>query len=205
MGAGKKISGVFALVFLTMGVAGCSLQKSIAIEQMNTMRGIRLIAVMPIKSQAAEEKLMRLMREKVFENVYFKGYPKIPLEVIDERLARIHDKAIEGRANISPQDLDSLLGVDALLYIDVKEFRTVTALIYSSTSVSAAFELRSAKTGETLWRNQCDDVIRQFGLTRSELIVSVHQVLEPAMQEVVERILQSLPEGPEAIQSTDVT
>ena len=205
MGAGKKISGVFALVFLTMGVAGCSLQKSIAIEQTNTMRGIRLIAVMPIKSQAAEEKLMRLMREKVFENVYFKGYPKIPLEVIDERIARIHDKAIEGRANISPQDLDSLLGVDALLYIDLKEFQTVTALIYSSTSVSAAFELRSAKTGETLWRNQCDDVIRQFGLTRSELIVSVHQVLEPAMQEVVERMLQSLPEGPEAIQSTDVT
>jgi hypothetical protein len=139
------------------------------------------------------------MRGKILEALYFKGYPKIPLDLIDEKLAKTYDKTVGRGADISPQVVKSLLNVDAALYVDLKECKTSTTFLYASASVSVTFELRSAHTGETLWKNQYQDVERCFDVTPQRLEFSVYQVLEPAIQEVVDKTLQTLPEGPDGI------
>ena len=189
-------------VILSLGmiwVTGCFWQKPVVVDEVYAKKGIRLIAVMPIKGKAADENLIRLMRGKILEALYFKGYPKIPLELIDEKLAKTYDKSAGRSADISPQAVKSLLNVDAALYVDLKECKTSTTFLYASASVSATFELRSANTGETLWKNQYQDVERCFDVTPQRVEFSVYQVLEPVIQGVVDKTLQTLPEGPEGI------
>ena len=142
-------------VILSLGmiwVTGCFWQKPVVVDEVYAKKGIRLIAVMPIKGKAADENMVRLMRGKILEALYFKGYPKIPLELIDEKLAKTYDKSAGRSADISPQAVKSLLNVDAALYVDLKECKTSTTFLYASASVSATFELRSANTGETVWK-----------------------------------------------------
>lgn len=189
-------------VILSLGmiwVTGCFWQKPVVVDEVYAKKGIRLIAVMPIKGKAADENMVRLMRGKILEALYFKGYPKIPLELIDEKLAKTYDKSASRSADISPQAVKSLLNVDAALYVDLKECKTSTTFLYASASVSATFELRSANTGETLWKNQYQGVDRCFDVTPQRLEFSVYQVLEPVIQEVVDKTLKTLPEGPEGI------
>ena len=189
-------------VILSLGmiwVTGCFWQKPVVVDEVYAKKGIRLIAVMPIKGKAADENMVRLMRGKILEALYFKGYPKIPLELIDEKLAKTYDKSAGRSADISPQAVKSLLNVDAALYVDLKECKISTTLLYASASVSATFELRSANTGETLWKNQYQGVERCFDVTPQRLEFSVYQVLEPVIQEVVDKTLKTLPEGPEGI------
>ena len=187
------------LSLVMIGVTGCFWQKPVVVDEVYAKKGIRLIAVMPIKGKAADENMVRLMRGKILEALYFKGYPKIPLDFIDERLAKTYDKAVGQGADISPQVVKSLLNVDAALYVDLKECKTSTTFLYASASVSATFELRSANTGETLWKNQYQDVERCFDVTPQRLEFSVYQVLEPVIQGVVDKTLQTLPDGPEEI------
>ena len=189
-------------VILSLGmiwVTGCFWQKPVVVDEVYAKKGIRLIAVMPIKGKAADENMVRLMRGKILEALYFKGYPKIPLELIDEKLAKTYDKSAGRSADISPQAVKSLLNVDAALYVDLKECKTSTTFLYASASVSATFELRSANTGETVWKNQYQGVDRCFDVTPQRLEFSVYQVLEPVIQEVVDKTLKTLPEGPEGI------
>jgi len=180
-------------------VTGCFWQKPVVVDEVYAKKGIRLIAVMPIKGKAADENMVRLMRGKILEALYFKGYPKIPLELIDEKLAKTYDKSASRSADISPQAVKSLLNVDAALYVDLKECKTSTTFLYASASVSATFELRSANTGETVWKNQYQGVDRCFDVTPQRLEFSVYQVLEPVIQGVVDKTLKTLPEGPEGI------
>ena len=189
-------------VILSLGmiwVTGCFWQKPVVVDEVYAKKGIRLIAVMPIKGKAADENMVRLMRGKILEALYFKGYPKIPLELIDEKLAKTYDKSAGRSADISPQAVKSLLNVDAALYVNLKECKTSTTFLYASASVSATFELRSANTGETVWKNQYQGVDRCFDVTPQRLEFSVYQVLEPVIQEVVDKTLKTLPEGPEGI------
>jgi hypothetical protein len=162
-------------------------------------KGIRLIAVLPVKSKPADPRLARLMRDRIVETLYFKGYPRIPFDVIDEKLSKVFDKATDGGGDIRPQAVHALLNVDAVLYVTLDECRTATTYLYAATIVSAGFELRRGKTGETLWKARPQNVERSFDITKDRLERTVFQMLEPALQEVVEKALRGLPDGPDAV------
>jgi hypothetical protein len=190
------------VVFFIMAtiIAGCAARTKPASIPGYAERGIRLIAVMPVKAETADPKLMTLMRERILDTLYFKGYPRVPLALIDERLATARAKPSSGGADIPPQTVRSLLGADAVLYVTLDEFKTSTAWLYAATSLSGTFELRDGNTGETIWKARMQNVERSFDVTTQRLERTVYQVLEPAMQAVVEKTLQGLPEGPDAVQ-----
>jgi hypothetical protein len=154
---------------------------------------------MPVKAQAADPELTRLMRERVVETLYFKGYPKIPVDVIDDALTKVHDNPSDSGADISPQAVRSILNVDAVFYVTLNECRTATTYLYAATMISAVFELRDGKTGATIWTAQPRNVERNFDVTKQRLEQTVYQVLEPAIQDMVEKALQALPDGPDII------
>jgi hypothetical protein len=196
-GRGACCLALFVIV-LTM-LAGCWSRPKPASIPGYAERGIRLIAVMPVKAQAADPELTRLMRERVVETLYFKGYPKIPVDVIDDALTKVHDNPSDSGADISPQAVRSILNVDAVFYVTLNECRTATTYLYAATMISAVFELRDGKTGATIWTAQPRNVERNFDVTKQRLEQTVYQVLEPAIQDMVEKALQALPDGPDII------
>lgn len=160
--------------------------------------GIRLIAVMPVKNSTTDTKASEILRKRVLDELYFKGYPKVSLKFIDEKLSLIlRDNAGSQRGDIPPQTIRELLGVDAVMYCTLKEIQTSYGFIYAPTRVSAAFEMRNARTGTTLWSIQLQNVERSFGYSRKDLEMKAAEVYEPAIQEITDKALKTLPDGPD--------
>ncbi|MCX5837027.1 MAG: DUF799 family lipoprotein [Deltaproteobacteria bacterium] len=184
-----------ALVFL----AGCAGKIPHMLAPDYGKQGTRLVAVLPVRNMESDAGTASALRAMLIEELYFKGYPKIPPKWIDERLAAV--RAGGGDGDLSPQLLGEMLNVDAVLYTTLKEGRTSVTLLYSPVAVDAEFELKSAKTGESLWRVRYRAVNRNYGFSRKSLELKSIQVYEPTIHEVLNRALETLPDGPDAIGS----
>ncbi len=68
-------------------MAGCAAKIPHVIMPDYAKRGTRLIAVMPVRNSTSDPKSAEMLRAKLVEELYFKGYPRIPLKVIDEKMA----------------------------------------------------------------------------------------------------------------------
>ncbi|NTW16549.1 MAG: DUF799 family lipoprotein [Syntrophaceae bacterium] len=162
--------------------------------------GTRFIAVLPVKNQTADAKAAHMLREKVFNELYFKGYPKIPLQLIDEKLSKVYGAYSDfKRETIPPKAVGELLGVDAVLYSTLSECSTSFSYMYAPMRVSVMFELRSAKTGVTLWSSRYSTVERNYGLTREQLEMESWLTYEQTIQEVVDKAMKTLPDGPDSV------
>lgn len=182
---------LLALIF----VAGCAAKIPHTIVPDFGQRGTKLIAVMPVKILSADAKSAAMFRAKLVEELYFKGYPRVPLRMVDERLAGV---SAGSREEVAPQVVGELLKVDAALYPTLNESRMGSGLFYASTVAEAVFELRSTRTGEILWRVRHQEVFRSFGMTRRSVELRASQVFEKAIDGVISRALETLPDGPEA-------
>jgi hypothetical protein len=187
------------LIFLTLlFFAGCASKIPHTIVSDYDKRGTRLIAVMPVSNGLPDQKITEMLRNKLVEELYFKGYPKIPLGVIDDMLV-VYFPGSGGK--VSPKAIGEMLRVDAVLYSTLNESGMGRGIISAATAVGAEFELLSTKTGESLWRVQHRVSHRNYGFTRKQLELKSAQDYEPALQEVVNRALETLPDGPDGIGS----
>lgn len=186
-----------ALAVLLLGACAGKIPHTLKPEYKDA--GIRLIAVLPVQGENMDPRLARLLREKVLMGLYFKGYPKIPLTLVDEKLATFYQAQTGAQGVVAPRVAGELLGIDAVLYISLVECRTAYRALYAQTTVAARLELRSARTGETLWRVQDREAARNFGFTSGELEMKSSEVCEAAMQTVVDRALYALPDGPDRL------
>ena len=157
-----------------------------------------MVAVLPVANQSKNMEASSLFRDKVLEAIYFKGYPKIPLNVIDDKLSKLYkDYQQPNVESVAPRSVGELLGVDAVLYVNLQECDTSFVLLSAKTSVSATFDLRSARTNDSLWSTKYSVSERNFEITKERLKMKSCQVFEPAMQEILDQVMQTLPEGPD--------
>jgi hypothetical protein len=188
----------FILIILTCLMSGCAKKIPHFITPEYEKRGIRLVAVLPVSNQSKNLEASSMFRDKILDAIYFKGYPKIPLNVIDEKLSKMYkgyqQPSVE---SVAPRSVGELLGVDAVLYVTLKECDTSYMLLYATTSVSATFDLRNARTNDSLWSTKYSVTERNFEISRERLRMKSCQVFEPAMQEILNKVMLTLPEGPD--------
>ena len=183
------------LLLVLIFIAGCAAKIPHAIVSDFGKKGTRLIAVMPVKNISSDAKSGVMLRAKLVEELYFKGYPRVPLRLIDEKLAGV---SAGSEVEVSPQVVGEILKVDAALYPTLNESRMGSGILFASTVADAGFELRSTKTGEILWRVRHQEVYRNYGFSRKNLELKSSQVYEQAIDDVVNRALETLPDGPDA-------
>lgn len=194
----KKLKNLLILLFALCLVFGCASKIPHRVVTDYSKKGTRLIAVMPVKDETSDVKVAQMLREKIINELYFKGYPKIPSGVIDEKLSSVFGKTADHkRGNVPPRVVGGLLGVDAVLYCTLERFKTSYVLFYASTSISVTFEMRSAKTDETLWSTRYGMVERCYSFTKKQLEMESYQVYESAIQEVLDKAMETLPDGPD--------
>lgn len=193
----RKLRGVIVLVMILF-LWGCGSSVSPSIIPDYDTKGVRLIALMPIHNKTQDPLAAVVLRKALIEELYFKGYPKIPVEIVDEKLEEIYGGQTEFQdKTIPPETVGESLGVDAVMYCTLEEWKTSYVMIYAPTTVAASFELRSTKTGETLWNTTRRVVKRDYDLTGKGLEMKSRQSCEMAAQEVVEKAMEKLPDGPE--------
>jgi len=188
----------FVLFLIVFFLAGCGAKIPHVIVPDYDKRATRLIAVMPVGDTVTDQKSAEMLRTILVEELYFKGYPKIPLTVVDEKLATMS----AGRSKkVDPKAVGKMLKVDAVLYSTLKESVMGSGILTAATAVEAEFELLSAITGESLWHAQYRVTYRSYGFSRKQLELKSSQIYESALQDVVKRALETLPDGPDAIGS----
>ncbi|MCX5833094.1 MAG: DUF799 family lipoprotein [Deltaproteobacteria bacterium] len=193
-----------AALMVAIGLTGCFWGQSQKPKpQFPAGQGdIRLIAVMPVLNQTQDQEAPRLLRQKVLEALYFKGYPKIPLSVVDDKLKEAFQGQPEHvRANASPREVGRLLGADAVFYLTLYEARITASYggVSVPVTISATFELKNARTGEVLWQSAQKTVMRQYDVTKKGLEMKASLVYEEAVSDVVQKALTTLPDGPNSL------
>lgn len=195
---GKLIG--YSIFLLALFLSGCGTAKNTATMKGNPAKNVRLIAVLPVLNETSDQQAAAMLRSKVLDALYFKGYPRIPLRSVDEGLNTAQQKENTPGDKVQySRELGEQMKIDAVLYCDLKESRTVYHLLYSPLSVAAEFELRSARTGQLLWKNSYSTVKRNYGISKHSLRLKTSLDYEPAIQELVDKAMESLPENPDIL------
>ncbi|MDZ4165389.1 MAG: DUF799 family lipoprotein [Smithellaceae bacterium] len=157
----------------------------------------KLVAVMPVNNDSGNKTAEKLLRDKVAEGVFFKGYRRVPLASVDEAISRGGRSAgVAGDGSPAAQKLREILGVDGLLYITLSEASVRIGSIQVTVAVDASFELISAGTGVSLWKSKHRAVKRAFALSKKGREQTAFSIFENVVEKVVEAGLTSFPEGP---------
>jgi len=181
-------------------LSGCASGISHTIIPDYNKREIRLIALAPINNKTGDTKAAQLVRENILEALYFKGYPRIPLSMIDEKLTAHRGRNTSGSTyDIPPEVVGKLLGVDAVMYCSLLEWKTSFISVYAPTKVSVLLELKDAGGGTTLWSSRYSIVDRHYDFTRKRLEMKACQSYEPAVREIIDETFASLPDGPDFV------
>jgi len=182
---------VFVICFL-IAFSGCTKKvQSTALPGYEKM-SIRLIAVMPVENKTNDQFTPPHLREAIAQELFSKGYPKIPFQFIDQKLP-------PGARDVSPQAVGESVMADAVMYPVLKEVKNSYRVVQTSTTIAAGFTLKSARTGETLWKKDYNVSVSNYDFTKKRLEMKSCQELEPALQEMAQSVLSTLPDGPDFI------
>lgn len=187
-----------AVIFaVCLGLSACTFfAPSIPQNDRNTPV-VNIIALLPVESDTADTKAIKMLRSKLSEELRFKGYSQIASETIDSKLMPLTGSSeTKKNAAISPKAIEELLGADGAMYCTLLENQSSTRLFYAPVTVAVRCELRSTKTGESLWNAQYRSTSRSFDLFRTRLKMKSSGGLEEALEEAVGKVMESLPYGP---------
>ena len=189
---------LYLLIFISLIISGCSAKTPpYTLKPNYDQNPAKIIAVLPIENKTLDGKTSQLLRSKLFEELYFKGYPKLPLDIIDKKLASLYANGTKDNpATIIPQALKDLVGADAGLYCTLMEGNKSEKLFYAPITIAIRCELRSTQTGEVLWNAQGESTSRNFDFTHNGLERKSHEVLETVIDEVINKVMKTLPDGP---------
>jgi len=177
-------------------IAGCFGKSPQVLNNNYDKIQMKIIAVLPIKNKSDDGKISQLLRSKLLEELYFKGYSKLPLEMIDTKLASLHIiSEKEGTSAIAPQALKDLLGADAGMYCTLIE-NNESKIFYAPIKIAVSCELRSTQNGEIIWNAQSESTKRNFDFTQKGLEKKSRDDFETVIDEVVNNIMKTLRDGP---------
>ncbi|MGD0022898.1 MAG: GNA1162 family protein [Smithellaceae bacterium] len=188
---------VFLLLILILVFAGCSSKSANVLKPEYEKNWTKVIAILPVENKTDDNKAPQLLRSKLLEQLYFKGYSKLPLATIDQRLESLYISDKKGNVGvIAPQVLKDLVDADAVMYCTLLESSNSIGFFYAPVTISLSCELRKAESGEVLWKEKYKSTDRNFDFTRKNLEMKSCETYESVIEEVVNKIIETLPDGP---------
>ncbi len=194
-----RICGIWlgAWIMICLCLSACSSRAPVVLKSDESPDKVKIIALLPVGNNAAEPTALKMLRNKLSEELRFKGYSQIDFDLIDSKLMSLTGgNELKNNDVIQPKMLEELLGADAAMYCSLLEGKTSTGVFYAPVTVSVRCDLRSTKTGETLWSAQSKSTNRSFDLIHTRLKLKSLGGLEEALEEVVGKVMETLPYGP---------
>ena len=184
---------LYLTVFFSL-IIGCSSQPPYKVKNDNAAK---VIAVMAVDNKTTDSKTSMLLRSKIINELYLKGYTKLFPEIIDKKLEPLYSKENKGGYGIiAPQVVKELVGADAVMYCTLIESKRSVGWFYAPVSVAVRCESRSAQTGEVVWSAEYKSNSRNFDVTGNRLEIKSRAAFEEVMDEVVTKLMETLPDGP---------
>lgn len=157
----KLISLLASVILLTSGCAS-QVTKQQAFPGMYN-EGPDAVLVIPAinKSTAADAPI--LYSSTINEPLSNAGFYVLPIEVTD-RILR-NEGLVEGEqlTNVPPQKFAEHFGADAVLYVTINKWDTNYYVVGGNITVGVNFQMKSCKTGDTLWAYNNEMVLNTGG------------------------------------------
>ncbi|MDH3354573.1 MAG: DUF799 domain-containing protein [Chromatiales bacterium] len=154
---------IIATFILTL-VAGCStgIAKKDAFPGMypNT---INSILVLPAVNQSSAADAPDLYSSTILEPLSNAGYYVLPIEITDKILKNEGISDGEQLANVPAQKFGQMFNADAVLFVEIDEWKTSYMIVSGSVSVGIKYKLVSTKTNKTLWKYRAKQVVDTGG------------------------------------------
>jgi len=159
---------------------GCLSRTQNLSEQKENILPVRIVAVFPVQTKNDNSKTPEYLRKKINDELYFRGYATIPLEILDKKLT----------------DSSSQIQFDAAMQCKLVQDDTKKGLLYSPIVIEASCELRQKITGELLWKGQAMAKSHNFDFTPKRVERKTYEDYENVISEVVNQLLEKIPDGP---------
>jgi hypothetical protein len=191
------------LLLLALGLGGCVTvppKDYTAFHQSNP----RSILVLPPLNHTTEVLAPYSVLTTVTRPLSELGYYVVPVVMVDHFLKE-NGMNLPAEMHDAPLDkLQSVFGVDAVLYLTVEQYGSKYQVFASNTYVSLQALLVDARTGQALWEHHCDTVYSgSSGILEAlveqvlnKLVDQAHQVASMASLQLLTVPGQGLPKGP---------
>ena len=192
-----KIRPVFfaLIIALALCLCACSSRGPDTLKNDAGTKAVNRIALLPVENQTGDARVPKMLRLKLSEELRFKGYPQVDIEVIDGRLAAMAGAGEPGKTAIAPGVVREMLGADAAMYCSLMESKVSKKILHAGHRIGA-LQMRSTATGETLWNAEGKATGRSFDLRSKTLDLKALGDLEAVLEKVVDEVMESLPYGP---------
>lgn len=192
----KKNYFYLAIIILVM-IAGCSSKATKKADVDHEKKLVNIIAVLPIENKTQDDVAPGLLRIRIIDELYFKGYSKISPDLIDRRLEELNTEDNKEKINnISPRTINDLVGADGVLYSTLNKSTKDKGFFYRPITLSLSCELRKSENGEIVWKGQYSATSRNFAFTRNGLDMKYYKAYEEVIEELVTKIMETIPYGP---------
>ena len=184
-------------ILICLCLSACSSRSPVLTRGNQNPEMVQLVALMPVESRFADPTALKILRNKLSDEIRFKGYAQIESGLIDSKLATLSGESSASLiGTVPPKKVEELLGADAAMYCSLLEGKSSNGFLYAPVTVSVQCALRSTRTGEILWSAQSKSTSRSFDLFRKRLQMKSLGDLEKLMDEVVGKVMETLPYGP---------
>lgn len=187
----------FKFLFPALLLAGCAAPAA-APKASHASPFPEKIALLPLDNQSTDLRGPELVRELLKDSLDLANFDLADNAEVDEKLKSVGISE-GGQLNaVTPQKLGELLGVDALVYGDLTEFKNANVGVYSNRTVEAELKLVDAKTGEKLWEATKRKANSKLGLSKDSALGNLKAgYAEKALESVMNNPLR--PEAEEAV------
>ena len=192
----NKIYFYLAIIVLVLN-AGCSSKATKKADVDPEKNLVNVIAVLPVENKTQDDVAPGLLRIRIIDELYFKGYSKISPDFIDRRLEELNTEEKKEKINvISPRKINELVGADGVLYSTLNKSTKGKGFFYRPITLSLTCELRKSENGEIVWKGQYNATSRNFAFTRKGLDMKYYKAYEEVIEELVTKIMETIPYGP---------
>ncbi len=145
-------AGFWSVIALTLVLAGCALKPKFLMQGYTPPRKV---AVLPMANQSNDMKGPEYVRQEFIRMIEKRGYTVMPATETDEMLRTKLGVTEGGQMNsTTPQKAGEALGVDAVVYGDLINFKFLNIGFYQNKLVEANFRMMETKSGQALWEDQ---------------------------------------------------
>ncbi len=169
----------------------------------------KVIAVLPMDNLSLEPDVENFLYDEVYNRLLSKGYIRISVESVREKMERLGIQTPGQIAGISPQKLGKELNCDAVLIGQIDQSGTIHAGVYDAVAVSCSLGLMNCADGELLWHcQQWRAAHRQWSLDPFNAIINTFGHENASRKDrvawLVQEMMKTLPEGPVRVVNDDL-
>jgi len=183
------------LIILSLCLSACSASNSDLMKNDSNQKQVNVIVLMPVEDKTNDARIQKLLIARLLEELRYKGYSQVAVTARERLSTSLKSERPEGTTDqpLSQNNVNTS-EADAAMYCTLHESKSSATFFYSPASVALRCELRSMKTGETIWNAGHRSISRRFNMINSAL--QSNGALESALEEVVGKVMETLPYGP---------